>query len=148
MRRIFNWVGDKCLDRFSRTVHIYLDPDQVVFRTSDDSLKIAPLIYIATESEKFRVLGIGNERVPDMSTYKLDVFNFRNVRAKTPLDPEQCLAAFFGHAFRDLMDSNIFVRPNIKVYDIDRLTAILPENKKAYLQRVLIAAGARTCEFI
>jgi hypothetical protein len=106
------------------------------------------LIYVGYESKKLKILGVGDESVPKIPNYKLEVFNFRNVRAKTPLDPEQCLTAFFSHAFRKLMGSKVFIRPNVKVHNIDRLTAILPENKEEYLERVLNAAGARKCEFL
>ena len=148
MEGLFNRIAEKCLNIFSKTVHIYLDPKQVVFQISGNSLKITPLIYVRYESEKFKILGTGDQGVPDIASFKLDVFNFRNVRAKTPLDPEQCLTAFFSHAFRKLMGSKVFVRPNIVVHNIDRLTALFPENKAEYLERVLKAAGAKECEFL
>ena len=148
MKRLFNRIADQCLNIFSKTVHIHLDPEQVVFRLSGESLRVNPLIYVGYESKKLKILGVGDESVPKIPNYKLEVFNFRNVRAKTPLDPEQCLTAFFSHAFRKLMGSKVFIRPNVKVHNIDRLTAILPENKEEYLERVLNAAGARKCEFL
>jgi len=148
MERLFNRVADQCLNIFSKTVHIYLDPEEVVFRLSGESLRVNPLIYVGYESKKFTILGVGDESVSEIPNYKLEVLNFRNVRAKTPLDPEQCLSAFFSHAFRKLMGSKVFVRPNVKVHNIDRLAAIFPENKEEYLERVLIASGARKCEFL
>ena len=148
MEGLLNRVAEKCLNIFSKTVHIDLDPKQVVFRISGDSLRITPFIYVGYESKKFKILGIGDESVSDIALFKLEVFNFRNIRAKTPLDPEQCLTAFFSQAFRKLMGSKVFVRPNIVVHNIDRLTAIFPENKEEYIERVLIAAGARKCEFV
>jgi hypothetical protein len=148
MKRLLNRIAEKCLNIFSKTIHIYLDTGQVVFQSSGESLRVNPLIYVRYESEKFNILGIGDESVPELPNYKIEVFNFRNVRAKTSLDPEQCLTAFFSHAFRKLMGSKVFVRPNIKVYNIDRLTAIFPENKEEYLERVLIASGAGKCEFL
>ena len=148
MKRLFDWIAEQCLNIFSKTVHIYLDPEEVVFRLSGESLKVNPLIFVGHESKKFKILGIGDESIPEIPNYRIEVLNFRNVRAKTDLDPEQCLTAFFSHAFRKLMGFKIFVRPNVIVYDIHRLTAIFPENKEEYLERVLIAAGARKCEFL
>ncbi len=148
MERLFNRIADQCLNIFSKTVHIYLDTEQVVFRLSGEALIVNPLIYVGYESKKFKILGVGDESVPEIPNYKLEVFNFRNIRAKIPLNPEQCLTAFFSHAFRKLMGSKVYVRPNVKIHNIDRLTAIFPENKEEYLERVLIAVGARKCEFL
>ena len=139
---------EKLFEKYSKDIVIQLDTDVVQFRQDHNDLTLLPIIFIEYKDKKHRVIGVGEECVLKVPHFRIEVFNFRNIRAKTPLNPEQCLTAFFSHAFRKLMGSKVYVRPNVKIHNIDRLTAIFPENKEEYLERVLIAVGARKREFL
>jgi len=147
-RWFFDTVITGIFDRYSNDIEIRLDPDKVTFSRKNRTLQTKPVIYVEAKPKNPGFLGIDDDGVPEQPHVSIDVFNFKKIRAENALDPENCLEAFFRCCIRKLFDSNVFIRPTIKVYGITLLSALLPENKEIYLQRVLMNAGGRKCEFL
>ena len=152
MQSLKNWFSDTLIDgifkRFSESIVIRLDPDTVILSRDNKTYQTKPVIYLEAKPNNPGFLGLEGDGIPKIPHVSIDVFNFKKIRAEFKIDPEICLEAFFRSCIRKLFDSNVFVRPVIKVYGITLLSALLPENKESYLDRVLTKAGARKCEFI
>ena len=144
----FDTVITDIFDRYSNDIVIRLDPDVVIFSRNNKTYQTKPVIYVEATPKNPGFLGVGGDGVPEKPHVSIDVFNFKKIRAENALDPENCLEAFFRCCIRKLFDSNVFIRPTLKVYGITLLSALLPENKMSYLQRVLLNAGGRKCEFL
>jgi len=126
----------------AESIIIEIGPSQVSFFDPEGPpVVLAPVIYVSPDANRLKILGVGAPP-SDQSALKVELLG--PARPANGVSKFDCLAAFFTHGLKTILDRSLFrLRPEVVVRGADSLTQVFAGYERDLLTSALERAGAK-----
>lgn len=126
----------------AEAIVIEVGPTQVTFFDPGGApVVLSPVVYVSPDGDRTKILGVGTLPAGQSG---VEIRVFGSDRAPRTISKFDCLAAFFSHGLKTIVDRSLFrVKPEVAVRGAETLSGVFGGYERDLFTAALERAGAK-----